>query len=218
MASPTDIPSAPSRGLRIWHALNGVLVLSLLGTVLLRKTLLSAKANAALLVSQAQEAGSALDPALAKTLAKAVRDRMWEWHPVLGQILCAVLVLRGVLFLAEGMTDCPFRGGLQALARLGATKGIERMQTMRLAGVRLSHAGFYLSAAFMAATGALLRYSDALGVGKGTSEVIAELHENAMWLIVAFVAFHVIGVIQSEFGPGRGLISNMIHGREPKRY
>ncbi|MCK4974574.1 MAG: cytochrome b/b6 domain-containing protein, partial [Sulfurimonas sp.] len=65
---------------RIWHWLNAIVVLGLLGTFFLRKTFLSWRTNSEILMTELSEMGTEITAAQAKILAKAVRAGMWEWH------------------------------------------------------------------------------------------------------------------------------------------
>lgn len=213
-----DTTSRPSAGLRIWHWSNALLISGLLGTVILRKTLFSWKANSALMIEKAQEAGTKLDPELAKTLAKALRDEMWEWHPRIGIVLGFFILLRIILFFAGGMKDCPFRGALRALKSIGGKSGPARVEQIEKTGVKFSYAAFYLGIFSMAASGLMMEYAEKLGITKAWVEQIQEAHETIMWVIVAFFVMHVLGVLRAELGRHSGIISNMIHGKEPKKY
>ena len=61
---------------RIWHWLNAIVILGLLGTVFLRKTFLSYKANAEILMSKLSAMGTDITIEDAKILAKAIRAGM----------------------------------------------------------------------------------------------------------------------------------------------
>ena len=76
--------------LRAWHWLNALTMLGILGTVLLRKTFLSWRTNAAYVETQLQEAGTTVTPELAKAIAVGLRDRMWEWHYIFGFTLAGL--------------------------------------------------------------------------------------------------------------------------------
>lgn len=79
-------------GLRLWHALNALVVTSLLLTVLLRRTLFNMRLNQELLRTKAAAAGHSLDPKVAKALAEALTDHLWEWHVYLGYGLTALIL------------------------------------------------------------------------------------------------------------------------------
>ncbi|MDO8260706.1 MAG: cytochrome b/b6 domain-containing protein, partial [Candidatus Magasanikbacteria bacterium] len=83
---------------RIWHWLNAIVILGLLGTVFLRKTFLSYKANAEILMSKLSAMGTDIAVEDAKILAKAIRAGMWEWHIILGYALAFLVIYRIFLF------------------------------------------------------------------------------------------------------------------------
>ena len=86
---------------RLWHWINTVVVLGLLGTVFLRKTFLSWRTNSELLTQKLAEIDLSITEAQAKVLAKAIRAPMWEWHIILGYALTALLLWRIILFFTQ---------------------------------------------------------------------------------------------------------------------
>ena len=86
---------------RIWHWLNAVVVLGLLGTVFLRKTFLSWRTNSEILMTQLSEMGVEITVAQAKILAKAVRAGMWEWHIILGYALTFLILYRLYIYFTD---------------------------------------------------------------------------------------------------------------------
>ena len=71
-----------SISLRIWHWLHAIAVTGLLATFFLRKTFLSWKTNSDLIVAKMAEFDIAVTADQAKTIARAIRAPMWEWHVI----------------------------------------------------------------------------------------------------------------------------------------
>lgn len=198
--------------IRLWHWLNGLVVLGLLLTVLLRKTVLSWRANSALIEAKIQDAGGSIESGLAADIAKSIRNVMWEWHINLGLALAALLVWRVGAGLLTGRT--PLRDLVAGFRAWSQAQGQAKRSALHLAVVKVLHALFYLGLLFMAATGLSLHYAGDLGLSKATLGSIKEAHELGMWPIAVFVAAHLIGVIYAELTHSRGIVSDMIHGGE----
>jgi len=197
-------------GLRVWHWLNALVILGLLGTVMLRRTFLSWRANSALIETKAKEAGAMVDANLAMGIAKAMRDVMWEWHIVLGFTLVALIVLRKLVAIAT--RRFPPKEVIDGIRAVSKSKGSEKKSAIHYTIVKLSYVGFYLCITLMAVTGLLTYYSKELALSKAVSGAIHETHETAMWIIVIFVASHLAGVVLAELTRYRGVVSDMIHG------
>ena len=80
--------------LRVWHWMNAAIISGLLMTVLLRKTLLSWRINSVLIEEKLKAAGTVITPELAKDIAIAIRNPLWDCHIYLGFAL-------GVFFIGR---------------------------------------------------------------------------------------------------------------------
>ena len=69
---------------RVWHWLNAAMILGLVGTVLLRKGFLSHRVNSEIIMGKLSALGIIISKSDATTIAKSIRDIMWEWHIILG--------------------------------------------------------------------------------------------------------------------------------------
>nr|BFD62516.1 hypothetical protein BdHM001_11970 [Bdellovibrio sp. HM001] len=198
-------------GLRVWHWLNALAIFGLLGTVLLRKTFLSWRTNAALIEEKIQQAGGAITPELAKDIAVSIRTPMWDWHYVLGFSLAALLVLR-ILVGIFSVKTCPAAQAAKATWNLSKVPASDKGKAVHYALVRTGYAVFYLMTVFMVFSGLVMYFKEALGLDKSVVNSIKEIHELSMWFFVVFVAGHLVGVIVAELRGDRGLVSDMIHG------
>lgn len=197
--------------LRVWHALDGLVILGLLGTVLLRKTVLSYRTNGPLIEAKVAELGGVVSAEQATAVAKLLRDQMWEWHHMLGVALLALVVVRVVVIVLDRDQN-PLSTMARAVAQFRAAPPGGGLAVAHPLLVTLTHTAFYALLLVMAATGALLLNSEAVGLAEGLVDGLKEVHETLMWGVAAFVPLHVIGVVAAELRGERGLASEMIHG------
>ena len=189
-----------SPALRVWHWLNGLVVMGLLGTYFLRETLLSVRFNRQLLVDKLAENEINADISVGKDLARALVDRLWIWHINLGYALTALFVFRLLIFFLDGST--PVGQALKAW-RAGDRHGFL---------VKSLYAVFYMLVAVMVTSGLAMVFGDSLKIPQGLGDALTETHEAVMWFFVAFAVVHMAGVIRAELTDDQGLVSRMIHG------
>lgn len=189
--------------LRIWHWLNALVILGLLGTVLLRKTFLSWRSNAKLIEERIATAGGTVSPEVAGKIAKEMRDNMWDWHVYLGFSLGALLIYRVFVY---------FKNRKLILAPSVTSKAAPATRAWHYNLVKTSYAAFYLAALFMVITGLTLNFEESLHLGEGLKDLVKEAHELMQWFFIVFVAGHIAGVVIAENQKDRGLVSDMING------
>ena len=182
---------------RVWHWVHATVILGLLGTVFLRKTFLSWRANSELLTQKLAEIDLGVTEAQAKVLAKAIRTPMWEWHIILGYALAALVVWRIILFFTES--------GKQNYKNLSS-------ETLHKKMVKLGYIGIYAIILFMSISGLVIHFYEELGLLKDTAHDIKEIHELVFNAILIFVPLHIIGVIIAENRDEQDIISDMING------
>lgn len=186
-----------SASFRLWHWLNAFVVLGLLGTVFLRKTFLSWRTNSEILMTKLSEFGTEVTAEQAKILAKAIRAGMWEWHIILGYALSFLIAYRIYLYFSKSTNK-------------------EKFSTLSLhkKGVEILYCIFYATLLFMALSGMVLVYHEALGLTKEFAHDIKEIHELVFNFILFFTVVHIVGVVVAELTAEKGLISNMISGEK----
>jgi len=177
---------------RIWHWLHAFVVLGLLGTVFLRKTFLSWRANSEILTEKLFDMDIEVTLDQAKVLAKSIRAPMWDWHIYLGYALAALLIYRVVLFFTHNVQK----------SELSLHKKM----------VKLSYIGIYALLAFMTISGFIIHFYQLLGLEKTTAHDIKEIHELLYNLVMIFVGLHIVGVFVAENRDEKGIISEMING------
>jgi cytochrome b561 len=193
-------------GLRLWHWSNSLVIFALILTVFLRDYLIGVREHAKLLVDKTTAAAIAVPVDLARDIAHSYLDRLWDWHVDLGLFLLFLLLARVVVeFVA------PTGSGLYTKIKGAfAKKGDKDAQ--KFAMVKLSHVGFYALLTVTVSTGVICAYGQGWGVPDPVRHALREVHEWSMYVIIAFIAAHIIGVISAEKTTDPGLVSDMING------
>jgi cytochrome b561 len=152
---------------------------------------------------------------LAKDIAVAIREPLWVWHIRLGVILGALLVGRlAIALLVE--KRIPGVAALGSILRLKTLPSEERGDALHHSLVKLSYAVFCLATLLMVTTGLVLLLGAELGSSKALMESVKEVHELAMWFFAVFAGAHLLGIVLVENGKAPGIISDMVHGGDPK--
>lgn len=212
--------------LRLWHWLDGSVVIALLLTYLLRATLLSGRTNADIFTEQLASHQIAASREVVRDLAHGLVDRLWTWHEYLGYALTALLIFRALIFVREGAE--PFATAVRGWRVLFSKshRAIESAPEIMFSGVRPNpiqnilvknlYALFYVLQVVIVGTGLVLAFDDflkeKLNVSKSTFSWMHSVHEYIMWFFLGFVIVHVIGVVVAECSNEPGLVSRMING------
>ncbi|EQB39448.1 cytochrome B561 [Sulfurimonas hongkongensis] len=186
-----------STSFRIWHWLNALVILGLIGTVLLRKTFLSWRTNSELIMLELSKIDISITSEQAKVIAKAIRAGMWEWHYILGYALVALLLFRIFIHFKEGSKKRSF-------SSLSTHKKV----------VRISYYIVYATILFMSVSGFTMYFYEALGLAEETAHSIKEIHELVYNILLYFVPLHIIGVFIAENRDEKGIVSTMINGEK----
>ncbi len=194
---------------RLWHWADLAVVTGLLITVLLRKTVLSARGNATLIQSQLQDLGATVTVDQSKKVAALLRDNLWDWHVYLG---IALAVLLGLRILAELTSPAEERLLHKLKAGVAAWRAGGDKEAKHFTVVKASYIVFYACLAFMAASGLTMEYGEGLGASEGLLDAVAEVHETMLYFFLAFITLHGIGVVRSELTGAPGLVSDMVNG------
>ena len=182
---------------RLWHWLNALVILGLLGTVFLRKTFLSYKTNSDILMVKLGEMGIEITKDQAVVLAKALRAGMWEWHIILGYALAALVLFRIYLYFK----DTSLREKFASLS-------------FHKKGVNALYYLFYATMIFMSVSGLVIHFHEVLGLTKEFAHDIKEMHELFFYAILFFVPLHIAGVIIADNQEEKGITSTMINGKK----
>lgn len=181
---------------RIWHWLNAIVVLGLVGTVLLRKGFLSYRTNSEIIMTKLSDIGVDIFKEDAVAIAKAIRAGMWEWHLILGYALAFLVVYRIALFFFD-------KSQREDFASLDLHKK----------GVKSLYYILYAVILFMTISGFTMYLKEELALADATVKSIKELHELAYNYFLIFIPLHVAGVVIADAREEHGIISTMINGR-----
>lgn len=184
---------------RIWHWLNAIIILGLLGTVFLRKTFLSYKANAEIMVAKLADLGTEIEIEDARSIARSIRNVMWEWHLFLGYALAVLVLFRIVLFFIDKSKKASFSE-----------------LTLHKKAVKSLHYILYVVLFALAVSGFAMYLKQKLGLSDDLVHTIKEFHEVLYYYVLFFVPLHIAGVIMADIKEEHGLVSSMINGRDVK--
>jgi len=181
---------------RIWHWLNALVILGLIGTVLLRKTFLSWRTNSELIALELSKIDISITSEQAKVIAKAIRAGMWEWHIILGYALVALVIFRIYLYFKDTSKK-------ESFTSLNIHKKI----------VRISYYIVYATILFMSVSGLTIYFYETLGLTKELAHSIKDIHELVYNVLLYFVPLHIVGVFIAENRDEKGIVSTMINGK-----
>ncbi len=144
-----------SLALRVWHWTNSGVIFLLLLTVVLRKTFLSVQMNKSLILNQGVDLGFVLSDSQAISLAKAIRNQMWHWHPIIGFVAIGLLLFRFLLFFNS---------------RNNVIESSDKPLIYKI--IKKVHSLFYLLLLVMGITGGIMYWEDSLKLSNGLSHNI----------------------------------------------
>ena len=201
-------------GLRLWHWINSFAIGGLLLTVLLHKTFLSPKKTSILIQEKLTESNFNVDADTVRSIARVLRDRMFDWHYYFGFLLTGVFLFR--IFVAIQQRDFPWRQAWVGAKQFRQAKAPEKRGHFHFTAVKFGYLTFYVAVLMMILTGLPMYFSKALSITRDMRHTLQDIHGFFLWYFVGFIVLHVAGVIFAELGAHRGIISNMIHGGEKK--
>ncbi|MEO8886908.1 MAG: cytochrome b/b6 domain-containing protein [Mucilaginibacter sp.] len=200
-----------SRGLRFWHWANMVVISGSLITVLINSTLLDRRGTTSLITSGLKETGVTVTDKQAGNVSHALNDKVWELHTYFGYALAALLLFRLILELFQLADQKLIRKIKAAYLQFQTTKKQREIARHELT-VKIIYAGFYLLLMVMAITGLFLAFENLLAPYKAIRPTVKDVHGFCMYLVLAFIAVHVIGVFLAERKDSKGIVSDMING------
>ncbi|MBC7654406.1 MAG: cytochrome b/b6 domain-containing protein [Oligoflexus sp.] len=198
-----------SSALRLWHWLNLLVITGSLTTVLINSTLNDRKG--AVDAYQQNTENVSLSTAQIQSVIHQQEDSVWEIHIYFGYALATLLVFRLILEFFQ-LADQKFIRILKNTYQHYKDTKEHRFKAQKKFGVKLVYVFFYLLLIVMVFTGLTLIFGSDFGVSKTISHDVKEVHGFSMYLILAFIAAHLIGVFIAERTDQKGITSDMING------
>ena len=199
-----------SLSIRIWHWLTYLTLTASLTCVLLGSTLFKTKDNIAMVQGLLQEKGATVTKDQAGNVAHEYSDKMWNWHKFLGYGLCFLLLSRAVIEVAQP-TEEKLKVKIKRALGFAPISEEDKKDKKHYIWVKRGYLLFYLGLFIMALTGLGLAFED-VPLLKDWNKRITTIHSFVQYFIYAYILFHLIGVIITDSGKNKGIVSGMIHG------
>ena len=185
---------------KIYRILQWAIAISfllLLFTIFLRLTWLNKNNVAEIIQNYLKTTDQTLSDEQAITLAKKIRNPMWEWHIYIGYVLVGLFSIRFALPMFGSMKfQNPFEKGL-------TTK--EKFQ-------KWSYLVFYVCVAISLITGLFIEFCP-----KDWSEPIEEIHVLSLYYLIPYIVIHLAGVLMAEFTNQKGIVSSIVSGGKDEK-
>lgn len=198
-----------SASLRIWHWVNALIISGSLLTVLINSTILDEHESGKFITTQL--ANPAVTEQQVSGLSHALSDRVWDVHIYFGYILAAFLLFRLVLEVFQPNSQRFFKKLGKAFSDFKLKKTDYAIARHEFA-VKAIYLAFYVTLLIIVITGLSLAFKKPLGLPRNVSHSIKEVHGFCMYLVLAFIAVHVIGILLAERKDNAGIVSDMING------
>lgn len=200
-----------SSSLRLWHWLNALVITGSLLTVLVNSTALKSNIAVPIVKSSLFDKHLAVSDDQARAVVHDLRDQVWEWHTYIGYTLAALFLFRLILEFFQLANQRLMHKINKAYREFFIIK-----QQRELAGhefwVKTIYAIFYLLLFVTVITGLDLAFEDSVPALK-QFHFLKEVHQANMYLILAFILIHIVGVYLAERKEkDKGIVSDMING------
>ena len=199
-----------SPSIRLWHWLNAIVITGSLLTVLLNSTLLKTKKNAVAIKANLAHSGVTVTDGQARSVAHELSNKVWMIHTYFGYTLAALLIFRLLVEFFQ-LADQRFIRKLKSAYHQYQTTKKNRELAKHEFWVKTIYAVFYLMLITMALTGLCLAFEDDVPLLKSI-HAFRQIHAFTMYLILAFIVVHIVGVLLAERKDSRGIVSDMING------
>jgi Ni/Fe-hydrogenase 1 B-type cytochrome subunit len=210
--NPHSFLEPHSRAIRVWHWTFVLFISATVGIVLLASTVFRTRNTLTLVQQQLQEKGINVTPDQARAVSHEFNDQLWDIHRWIGYGLCILLVSRWIIELGQPRTE-RLNYRLRKAQGFRSVIPIEMDQRRHYIIVRSIYLFFYVVIALMALTGLVLAFDD-LQQMEDIRQLAREIHGALQYVIYAFIAIHLVGVIRADLGHHKGLVSGMIHGKK----
>ena len=183
---------AYSKIYRILHWLIAFSFVLLLITIFLRLTWMNKYKVAAIIQDYLSGTNQVLSQEQAITLAKKIRQPMWNWHIYTGYVLVGLFIIR---FIIPAFGHMKFQS---PFVRNLSTK--QKFQ-------KWLYIIFYICVIISLTTGLLIEFGP-----KAWEKTMEDIHVLGIYYIIPFIVIHVAGVLRAEFTDQKGIISRIISG------
>ncbi|MGZ3755231.1 MAG: cytochrome b/b6 domain-containing protein [Mucilaginibacter sp.] len=200
-----------SSSLRLWHWANLIVISGSLLTVLLNSTLLKSRNVAPFIQSELKNAGNQATAEQTNSVAHALSDKVWDIHVYFGYGLAALLLFRIILEFFQ-LADQKFIRKIKAAYNEFKHVKKQREAARHELAVKLIYGVFYILLVIMVTTGLFLAFEGFFAPYKAIRHSVKSVHGFCMYIVLAFIAVHVIGVFLAERKDGKGVVSDMING------
>ena len=177
---------------RIIHWAIAISFLLLLFTIFLRLTWMNKNNVAAIIQDYLSGTDQVLSQEQLISLAKKIRQPMWNWHIYIGYILTGLFSLRFIL---------PIFGPMKFQNPFGKNLSIkEKFQ-------KWTYIIFYLGVVISLFTGLIIEFGP-----KELESSMEEIHILGIYYLIGFIVLHLAGVFIAEFTDQKGIISRIVSG------
>lgn len=202
-----------SAAIRIWHWLTFLVVTSLILTVLIASTVLNPRNNVPQVQNVLKAKGITADNQQSFAVAHMYDDKMWDLHKIFGFGLAFLFLARVVIEYTQSDEEKNTARIKKALYSLFQSRNEpEKKELRHYLIVKYSYLLFYGLLMLMVCTGLTIAFGSEMGLSRQANHSIKEIHGFIQYFIYAFVFFHLVGVILSDLGKAKGIVSGMING------
>jgi cytochrome b561 len=181
---------------RLIHWAIAISFIFLFLTIFLRLTWLNKSNVAGIIGSFIQgTAGNLTDDEMI-SLAKKIREPMWNWHIYLGYILTALFAVR---FILAGIGTMKFQNP--------ADKDLTRKGKFQ----KWIYLVFYVMVVVSLATGIMIKQGPV-----DLKTLMEGIHKLSIYYLIAFLVLHFGGIVLAEFTDQQGIVSRIINGSGKK--
>jgi cytochrome b561 len=182
---------------RLVHWAISIAFLLLLITIFLRLTWLNKYSVAAIIETYLSDTDFTLTQDQLISLAKKIRQPMWDWHIYLGYVLTGLFSIRFILPLFGKMKfQNPFANNLSIK---------EKFQ-------KWTYIFFYICVVVSLVTGLIIEFGP-----KAFKKSMEEIHELGVYYLVGFIVLHWSGVLIAEFTDQKGIVSRIVSGSKKEK-
>lgn len=181
-----------SKVYRIIHWTIAISFLILLLTIFLRLTWMNKYDVAAIIQDYLKDTDQVLSQEQLITLAKKIRQPMWNWHIYIGYVLVGLFSIRFIL---------------PAFGHMKIQNPFDKNLSIKMKFQKWTYIIFYFCVIISLATGLII----VLGP-KEFKKLMEEIHVLGIYYLIAFIAIHLAGVLIAEFTDQKGLISRIVNG------